>query len=266
MAKYLRDEQLSNLRIDIDALIQIADSLAWREVSMLEYLNPEHENAPETFLTFLIRFDEKGYRVFEKHQLLEYFQSATRVERVIFELISGAALRSNRQAGSYLDLRLDVDERAPCFLTVSSDDEDWMNATFTVVKDILQTRQSRNYLIRNSWVELIIQLFGVAAGFFVSLWGASLIAPELKLENAFLVSFVLVLLVFSNLWVPIRLKALALLVRSFPTIRFYRHNRDRMHWLYEAIVGGVVVAGTLYVLHWSFLSAGKLLGKFLGHQ
>lgn len=264
MGHFLRDEQLSNISIGEEALNSLVDILAARQVTMPESLENPTATGPTAFLIFTIRFDEKGYRVFQKDQLISHFKSATRVERIVFELISGTALTTGRIRGSYIDLRLDTDGKTPCFLTVSSDDEDWVNSTFSVVRELIKKNKNRNAWIRNDWVELLIQVFGLLAGYFISLWGASLIAPQLTIENAFLISFVLVLLLFSNLWTPLRLKLLNVVVRIFPAIRFYRPDKDRTHWLNQALVGGIVVAGTLYVINWAFSYAGKLLARFMG--
>jgi hypothetical protein len=220
-------------------------------------------NPPNTLLTLTIRFDQKGYRVFDKQRLLALFHQAREVERVVFELVSGDALRSNRLLGSFIDLRLDKHENAVCFLTVSSDDENWVNGSFTDVREALQKYKNRNALIRNPWIELLIQVFGLFIGFIVSLWGAAKIAPHLTIDNAFLISFLLVLLLFSSLWSPIRGLLLRTVNRSFPTFRFYRPNKDRLHWLYQALVGGVVVAATLFLLSKAFSYIGFILGRFM---
>ena len=119
-------------------------------------------------------------------------------------------------------------------------------------------------MIRNAWVELLIQLFGVLIGFSLSLWGATKIEPYITIENAFLISFLLLLLIFSNLWAQIGVRLKLLLNYTFPSIKFYRAGKDRMHWLYQAIVGGLVVAGSLFLLNWIFKFVGKMLGAFVG--
>jgi hypothetical protein len=58
----------------------------------------------------------------------------------------------------------------------------------------------------------------------------------------------MVLLLFSNLWSQISQKLGGLAQRAFPIINFYRPRQDRLHWLYQAIVAGIVVGVTLYIL------------------
>lgn len=264
MAIYLRDEQVSNLTITPDTIANVTDILSAYLKTMPEHLQKKDDEGPNAFLSITIRFDQKGYRVFDKEQLLQIFSQATEVERVVFELISGKALRTNRIMGSYLDLRLDKDENAPYFLTVSSENEDWMNGAFSAVKEELQKFRNRNSLIRNAWVELLIQLLGLFVGFIVSLWGASKIAPNLTIENSFLISFLLILFVFSNLWGPIKNILKRVLHKVFPKIKFYRPDKERLDWLKQAVIGGIVVAASLYVLNIAFRYVGKMLGVLVG--
>lgn len=263
MARFLRDEQVSNLTIDPEAVSSLVDVFMSRGTSMPEFVLQQESQPTNVFLSFTIRFDEKGYRVFDKDQLLHYFQEATEVERILFELTSGESISTNRAVGSYLDLRLDSSENVTCFLTVSSDNEDWVNGSFAAVKEELVKYGNRHSWVKNPWVDLLIQMTGLFLGFFVSLWGASQIAPKLTIENAFLISFLVVLLVFSNLWTPINQKLRGIVYRAFPTIRFYRPKKDGLHWLYQALVGGIVVAASLYLLSWAFTYVGEILGAFI---
>jgi hypothetical protein len=231
---------------------------------MPEYLPPGIEKAAEVFLTFTIRFDGKGYRVFDIESLISYFEQAGRVERIIFELQSGASLRSNRALGSYVDLRLDSDERVICFLTVSSDNEGWMQSTFAAAIDILNVKKNKSGYVRNAWIELLIQLVGILLGFLFSVWAAVKIAPKLRIENPFLIAFILSLLVYSNFWTYINQRLRGFVFGAFPIIRFDRSDKDRLHWMYQAIVGGIVVAAALWLLNLAFTYVGNILGSFVG--
>jgi hypothetical protein len=264
MAHFLRDEQVKNITIDTATLRQLAQSFAAKITSMPEYLPPMAEGAPEVFLTFTIRFDGKGYRLFDIENLISHFEQAARVERIIFELQSGTSLRSNRVIGSYADLRLDSDDRAVCFLTVSSDSEGWMQSTFAAVIDVLGVKKNKTGYVRNAWVELIIQLVGVLLGFLFSVWAAIKVAPKLRIENSFLITFILALLVYSNFWAYINQRLRGFVFGAFPIIRFDRSDKDRLHWLYQAIVGGIVVAAALWLLNLAFTYVGNILGPLVG--
>lgn len=200
----------------------------------------------------------------DKNQLLHHFNQAADVERVVFELASTKSIDSNHVVGSYLDLRLDKSQNAICFLTVSSNDEDWMNISFSEVKEELYKNKNHYSLFRNKWVGLLIQIFGIFLGFLVSLWGAANISPFLDIENSFLISFLLVLFVFSNLWTPINNMLHNFVFAAFPTVKFYRPNKYRLNWLYQTLIGGLVVAGTIFLLNLAFDYVGKMLGAFVG--
>jgi len=226
--------------------------------------NQDQDNFTSWF-PCIIRFDEKGYRVFGKDQLVDYFEKASKVERVILTLESVVSYQSNRQNGSYMECRLEGAESTnPCHIVATSDDEDWVNGSFSALRDCLTTFRNRSSWLRNPFVDLLIQLFGLILGVVVSLWGASRMAPHLTIENAFLISFLIVLLIFSNLWAPITFRLRRLVYLAFPVIRFYRSKKDRLHWLMQALVGGVVLALTLYLLNLMFSYVGRVLGGFVG--
>jgi flagellar biosynthesis protein FliR len=45
----------------------------------------------------------------------------------------------------------------------------------------------------------------------------------------------------------------------FPNIEFFRPNKDRIHWLIKAIVGGSALGIMLYLLNWLFSLAGDII-------
>lgn len=264
MARFLRDEILTNLTIDEEALTQISQVFAARAATMPEELQPppRHE-PPNFFLTYIIRFDNKGYRIFSLEDLLNYFRQANYVERILFTLESRISVQNNRNIGSFMELRFDEKEPNTCILAVSSDGGDWVDASFSATKEVLDKQKNWNRWARSTWTHLLIQILGVFVGFLISLWAASKISPSLSIENAFLISFILVLLIFSNLWVYINQRLHALVNAVFPNLKFYRPHRDKMHWLFQAVVGGVVVAITLYIINQMFAYIGKILGSFI---
>jgi hypothetical protein len=263
MAKYLRDEQLFNLTLDEEKLSELAEVCAQRGLRMPEYRPVEGDQPATVLLFYTIRFDQKGYRVFNSDELAHYFNTANEVERIIFDLRSATHISSNGNVGSYANLRLDNNEKATSFLTVDSDDEEWVNGTFNAIKDVLNKCKNRHKLFRNPLVDILLQVFGLIAGFALSLWGASLISPNLAIENAFLISFLLVLIIFSNLWGQIQQTLQVLLYRIFPNIEFLRPKKDRLHWLMQTLVGGIVVAFALYLLGIAFSYMGDLLSVFI---
>jgi hypothetical protein len=263
MPKYLRDVEVRDLTIDRDALEELADEFIQRGFLMPEYRPVENGKVSTVWLYYTIRFDARGYRVYSKEELFAHYDKAKEVERITVDLRSDENIKTNGNVGSYTTLRLDTSESAAWFLTVASDNEEWVNGTFSAINEKLAKNKNRHAWFRNPIVDLLIRLLGLVAGFLVSVWGASIISPKLEIENSFLISFLLILIIFSNLWTPINNLLLNLLSRTFPRIRFYRPKRDRFHWLGQTVVGGIVVALTLYLLGLAFGYMGDILGGFI---
>lgn len=263
MAHFLRDEAIENRTIDRAAIEQLINAFNSRATIMPEYLRDSEKERKDVFLMFTIRFDGKGYRLFDGQQLLRHFDEAEKVDRVIVELQSGESLRSNRSVGSYLDLRLESDATVDGYLTSSSDDEDWMNGSFSQIKETLSRTRNNNSWIRNAWIQISIQIVGVLLGFALSLVGATYLSPFLEIENSFLISFLLVLLIFSNLWGPSSSAINRLIELTFPKIRFYRPSKDRLHWLFQAMVAGLVLALVLTMLSIFFDYAGLTFSRVI---
>lgn len=247
MAHYLRDEQITNISISADSLTQLSGIFVDRAANINADLSPD-DGLKKAFFTYIIRFDNKGYRVFSLEDLLRYFQLARKVERVLFTVETGESLSSNRQIGSYLELRLDEKDPNTCFLTVTSDDKDWVDASFSAVHDVLTKCKNKNGWARTALAQFGVQIFGVALGFILSLWAAAKIAPKLAIENSFLLTFLFILLIFSNAWTYLNRTILLVLNIVFPNVRFYRPDKQRLHWLMQTIVGGIVFAIVMYTL------------------
>jgi len=248
VAHYLRDERISNLSINADSLAQLSAVFADRAATLNANVPEIDSGSDRAFLTYVIRFDNKGYRVFSLEDLLRYFQLAKEVERVLFTVETGESLRSNRQAGTYLELRLDENDPNTCFITVTSDDKDWVDASFAAVHDVLIKCKNMNGWTRTAWTHFGVQIVGVTLGFIFSLWAAAKIAPKLAIDNPFILSFLFVLLIFSNVWTYLNQRILWVLNTAFPNMKFYRPDKERLHWLMQALVGGIVFAIVMFVL------------------
>ncbi|MEX0660260.1 MAG: hypothetical protein WEA58_05585 [Balneolaceae bacterium] len=261
MASFLRDEQVENLTISEERIIQFDQAFLTRSLTV-----PERVEDPNDTLVYyynVIRFDNKGYRVFSIDELKSYFNQADQVERVIFTIESKDSLNSNRATGSYMELRLDASNSSNCYLVVSSEDADWVDASFSNVKEILDKCKNKHGLARGAWSELSIQLSGVLIGFLISLWAAVSMTPFLEVDNAFFIIFLFALLIYSNLWTYINETIHSFVRRIFPPIKFYRTNRDKLHWILQAIVGGTFAAIILLFLKLIFNAVGYFLNQYL---
>ncbi|OGP83931.1 MAG: hypothetical protein A2Z08_07670, partial [Deltaproteobacteria bacterium RBG_16_54_11] len=182
MAQFLRDERIANLTIDREAVAQFAAVFEkrWKALNV--------EQGDNKIMFYVIRFDNKGYRVFSTNELFQYFDQAKEVERIIFTIETETSIRSNRNIGAYLELRFDGRDPNFCYISVTSDDSDWVDASFSAVHEVVSKFKNKNSWARSPWMPLLIQLGGVFLGFVISLWAAVIISPKLNLENAFVIT------------------------------------------------------------------------------
>lgn len=262
MAHYLRDQLLKNVTINADTLSQLSSVFSSRQSAINAGVS-ENEPDKKAFFTYIIRFDNKGYRVFSLGELLQYFDQAREVERILFTVETVESLRSNRQTGTYLELRFDQKDHNTCFLSVTSNDRDWVDASFSSVQEVLTKCKNKNGWARSAWTQFGVQIVGVTLIFVLSLWLAARVSPKLAIQNSFIFAFLFILLIFSNTWTYINQRILWLLNALFPNIKFYRAGKDRFTWLMQAVVGGIVVAIVLYVFSLLFSVLSDILGGFV---
>jgi hypothetical protein len=263
MAHFLRDQRIANLSVNEDIIKQISELFSIRLNTLNANIPKDDTTGRQAFLAYIIRFDSKGYRVFTLEDLLRYFHQAKDVERIIFTLETGESLRSMRQTGICMELKLDQVDSGGCFFMVTSNDRDWVESSFSAVQDILAKCKNMNGWVQSAWTQLGVQITGVAFGFFLSLWAAIKVSPKLAIENSFIICFLFVLLIFSNVWSYLNKKVLSVLNRAFPNLKFYRPDKDQGHWLMQAVIGGVVVAIMLWALGLLFSYAGDILSGLI---
>ena len=196
MAHFLRDQHVTNRSVNEDNLRQISAVFQSREGVINADVPENDDTGKRAFLTYIIRFDNKGYRVFSLEDLLRYFHQAKDVERVIFTVETEESSRSGRQLPTFLELRLDERDPNSCSLTVTSNDGDWVDSSFSAVQDVLVECKNKNGWVRTAWTQFGVQIIGVTLGFVLSLWAAVTISPKLAVENSFVISFLFVLLIF----------------------------------------------------------------------
>ncbi len=259
MAFYLRDQHVHNVSMDLEALTQINSVFAERFAQLQAELGSKGKHA---IFTYIIRFDNKGYRVFTFDDLMRYFNQAHDIERIIFTVESDDSISSNRSFGAFLELCLDTKEPTRCVLIASSDNKDWAEASFAAVHEVLEKYRTKYWLARSHWTSLGVQIFGVVIGFIVSLWLAFKIAPNLKIENPFVIAFLFTLLVFSNIWGYLNQVLLGFIEKVFPNIEFVRPAKARLHWLIQTIVGSIAFAIVIYLLGVAFSFLSKFLSGF----
>lgn len=256
MAFFLRDQQIKNIFLDADALKEINSVFAERYRQLLDDLK---SSGKSVFFTYIIRFDNKGYRVFSIDELLMYFNQARDVARIIYTVESADSLSSSRITGAFLELCLDTKEPARCVLQSTSDTKDWAEASFAAVHEVINKCKTRNGVARSPWANLAVQLFGVVIGFIISLWLAFKVSPNIKVENSFALSFFFIFVIFSNVWTYLNQTLLGLIAKLFPNIEFIRPKKSRINWLMQAVVGSAAFAVVIYALG----LASSFLTKFI---
>jgi|GEM_PF-716963 len=269
MARFLRDIRVSNVTISENILRLVHELLIERCVAVNTAIEQrkdltDEEKADEKLsLFYVIRFDNRGYRLHDPDEAMRYFQQAGEVERVIFTLDSAQSERTGRNYGTYFELRLDAKDENNCYIQASSDDGDVVDAVYNGLLEVLEKGKNKNGWVRNTWTQLVVQILGVGLGFLLSLIAAIKAAPHLDVENAFVLTFIFAFLIFSNAWGFINQQILRLLNYSFPSIRFIRQGKSGVHWLVQALVGGLIVAFFLFIFSLILGWLGGVLGAYV---
>ncbi|MEX2260090.1 MAG: hypothetical protein WD672_15415 [Woeseia sp.] len=264
MARFWRDEQLASVKIREDTLRLLYDIFETRRNTVPEGHEAAGRPAELVFLHGIIRFDGKGIRFFSLDDLLTYFRQAHEVERIALIIECASAISSSRTTGTFMELKLDASEPTNNWLTVSSDDGNWTDASFAAVKEVLNRCRTRNHFARSAWANFASQLIGIIAVFLLSLIAAVRMAPLIQIEGAFFITFLFVLLVFSNLWGYINSLLIRAMNRTFPNVHFDRPQQDRWLWLRQGLVIGVVFAVSLFLLDKLLQYVATEVGIILG--
>ena len=264
MAKFLRDQYLKNVTVTEQTLDLINEFLEEREESTNQDLdNIGAHSDHKLLLNYIIRFDNRGYKLVDFSDVKKYYSQATEVERVIFTLDSTESVKTNRLYGTHFEIRLDSRDPNNTYIQVSSDDGDAVDSVFCGLIDIVSKFNNQNGKIRNTWSQLMVQVLGVAVGFTLSLIAALKTAPFFKFENSFVITFLFAFLIFSNAWGFINQQILRYIDFSFPNVKFTRQGKSTLHWLSQALVGGIVVAFTLLIIGSAFEWVGKVLSEYV---
>lgn len=256
MAKYLRDGKLTNIKVTEELIDKLIDVYTARSQVI-----PQRKAAGVPNSIYTIRFDGRGYRTFTKEELLRYFQKAKKIERIILTLETSDSVNSNRSVGEYIEIQFDGVNDSLCNLVVTSDEADWVDASFSSIQEALTDFKSKNGIARSAWSTLAVQVIGVVSGFILSLWAASIISPKLSLENSFIIAFIFAFVIFSNIWAYLNLAVLRYIHLLFPNIHFYRSDKDKINWWMQGVIAGISTAVALYVLSLVFSFVGTILSE-----
>jgi hypothetical protein len=252
VSQYLRDENFKNLTITEDRLRKINDDfIEVRDKSNVAIhekfsTNQKLQDEKNLLITYIVRFDGKGFRLFEFAKMLKYFQDAHRVERIVFTLDSLESMRSNRMSGHCAELGADIFDNNHCLLRVQADDQDWMDITFGKLKERMVKCKNNSHLVRNRMTDFIIQLSGLFAGIVLSFWTSIRFQHKLNIDSSFAFIFIITLLVFSHFWTLIQEAIYRVINFYWPYISFKEKNG--FHWLIQNLIGAVFVGIVIAVV------------------
>ncbi|WP_152681919.1 hypothetical protein [Chromobacterium subtsugae] len=232
MAFYLQDQAIQFITIDEDAISQIQGVFQRR----LDILSRELTNE-KIHLTYIIRFDGKGYKLFDPIELKQYFREARSIERIVFTIESQLALDSARKVGTYLELYLNSNNANNSGLIASSHDHtEWAENSFNGASILLRKFRNLNYIIHNPLSGLVIRLASLFILFAISILLTAKIPLNPHLENGKLFSFLLIFLTFSNIYTYINKQGHWLISQQFPIIKFLNNKQKTIHWLAQAAI------------------------------
>jgi len=220
MSEYLRDESLRNLNMSKDALDELNNSLI--KIRDEENATISNNSSNQRFITatYIIRFDQKGFKLYEYNKAMEYFNSAKEVERFVFQLDSGEHHNSYKRKGKGIEIRFDSKNPNNCLFTVQDDQQVWVDSTFLTLQEVIKKYDNGNKLMRSSFVALSIQVLGVLIGVLFSLWVASKVSHRLSTPYPYGLAFIITLLIFSNIWGYLYLALLKYVDTFWPNISF----------------------------------------------
>jgi len=248
MSDYLKDSFIPYLTIDTVALDSINDEL---ETIVNESKSlPENEQLKSNVYT--LRYDGMGIVRKDYSEIKRCFETGRNIERVNFDFSSIRNLSEYK--GKRIKILLDAADGLSCYLSVSDDEEKWVDNVYKRLSKRLETYKNQNGISRNIFTELFIQLFGVIAGFSFCLIVASLLSPMLKVQYSFFVLFIGFFLIFSNLWTYFLIILGKFRDRCWPITSF----KKKPLGLFGQIVLGLIITSLLTGL----VSAGwKILVK-----
>lgn len=254
MGDYLRDKKLIKKTITEDSLNALVEVLEDQE-SKLNSTNAKGY----CFISFVIRYDGKGYKIFVLSDLLKHYKKAKNIERIYLKLDIAGDIPNAMRDGEAIEVWLSNINNETSYIKVEGDDLDWVNLTFTALDEIFDQCKSRHSWIRGGWVPLAIQLSGVMVIFTLCLLLSRSASEHLIFENPGLFAFIFFFLVFSNIWTYLNPLIMRLLENIFPNIYFNRKDKQDINTL----LMGSVTAGLLGLL-WFVLSVlSANLGPFL---
>jgi len=243
MSKFLKDIFLKNLTISEKSLGELNADLTHVVSVENKRLKEQYKNIQDPlyirnqlFISYTIRFDGRGFRLYGFDEVMNYFREAKNVERFFFNAFSADSI--NAISGKNIHIGFDTKNVDTCYMCVQDDDKDWTDSAFAKIEDRLKKYKNWNYLIRHKWTVTFIQTLGAFGIFLISFWLANKIFPFINVNNAFLFSFIATFLLLANLWTPIYGTILRMVDRIWANITFRERKLD---WLIKSSIVPIAV-------------------------
>ncbi len=257
MSRYLRDTTLKNLTLKEENIREINSEF----LSIKNEINKDIREDDKKYLkiSYTIRFDQKGFLLYDFNEAMNYFRSAKSIERFIFELKSNEYEQSFKVKGKGIDVRFDSLNPNNCSIIIQDDEKVWTDSIFLRLKELIDKFKNKNYLARNAWIAFAIQILGVVIGLLLSLWSALKFSDNLKITYSFGFTFLIAFLLFSNIWTYLYAGCLKMVNFFWPNISF--QEKGGIHIVTKKLVETIFYTCCIALLVW----IGKLLFSFAAH-
>jgi len=257
MGNYRKDFNLTKKTLSEESLNQFNFIITQAESA----LNKKNA-AGYCFITYIIRYDNKGYRLFDFSDVLRHYKLADRIEKISLNLYVSPDMPSNMSGEEMIEIFFANGEENS-YIVVEGDNQDWVNATYVLVDDVLRQCKSRFSWVKGAWVPLMVQMLGVLSIFTFSLVFSYLITPLLNIENPFFISFIFGFLLLSNIWGYVNPIIMQFMKRSFPNIYFQRNNKKHLSETVQNIVATWLIPIILVALSLLYHFLYPILKSFL---
>jgi hypothetical protein len=248
MSDYLKDSMIPFHTIGASQLDDINNELK----AIIDEVTASGSDDNPLLLIYTLRYDGMGIVRQDFKEIKNCFDRAKSVDRLLFDLVGRKWLPNNK--GKRVGLHFDSKDPSRCYIVVQDDDEKWVDNVFKRISSRLSQYKNYNWIIRHPLAELLIQLFGVMIGFFTCLISASHLSPILNIKNSFVLLFIGLFLIFSNLWTYILVVIKKVRDDLWPTVSF----KKKPFGLVGQTVVGFIITG---ILAWLADSAWKILAE-----
>ncbi|MBX9297694.1 hypothetical protein K5M33_11520 [Chromobacterium vaccinii] len=236
MAFFMHDQSVQNITLDEASIRQINTIFQRRRESLRAELAEQN-----IYLTYIIRFDNKGYKIFSIDELIQYFNQAKSIDRIVFTIESDLSISTARRTGTYFELFLNSNNTINSGLIAFSDNhKEWAENSFNETYNILDKFKNSNYFAHHPLSKLAARLISLFILFLLSILITIKIPLNPKLENGKPFAFLLIFLAFSNIYTYLIQLSSWFLTQQFPSIKFSNTTSRATHWFIQAIILAVL--------------------------